>query len=68
MTPYSTTYTLVTIRQKAPRQTVEVKEQGCKVEGYDKYLAGFDIIEVFQFLGERGDEVQLFLRLQALQV
>ncbi|NET61786.1 MAG: hypothetical protein F6K47_38410, partial [Symploca sp. SIO2E6] len=34
-------YTLVTIRQKAPRQRAEGKEQGCKVEGYDKCLAGF---------------------------
>ncbi|NET57972.1 MAG: hypothetical protein F6K47_17995 [Symploca sp. SIO2E6] len=48
---------MVTIRQKAPRQRAEGKEQGCKVEGYDKCLAGFDIISCpVEYLHFGGNE------------
>ncbi|NES20464.1 MAG: hypothetical protein F6K41_16405 [Symploca sp. SIO3E6] len=39
------TYTLVATRQRAEgrRQKAEGKKESCKVEGYDKCLAGHDI-------------------------
>ncbi|NES24971.1 MAG: hypothetical protein F6K41_40200 [Symploca sp. SIO3E6] len=39
------TYTLVATRQRAEGRRLQGKKESCKVEGYDKCLAGHDMSE-----------------------